>query len=334
MTMAAPPTMIALTSDRLGPPDNYALQTVTVPEPGEGQVRLRVEAVALGYVDALIANGQYQHKPAPPYVPGAEIVGIVDVIGPGVEGVVAGDRCASWQLLAGGGLAGFALVRAESLVAVPERLASAAAASLLLDHLTAWYALFDRGWMQPGETVLVMGAAGGIGAAAVQIASRAGARVIAAASSPEKRDRAMALGAEAAIDYLAPDWRDEIRRLTDGAGVDIVVDPVAGASFGPAFRSLGKGGRHLILGFAGGEIPRLPVNLPLLKNGALIGVDARYLYESDLSRALEIWDTLFELASGGLLTPPDIDVYPLDAAPEAFVALTRRAKPRKIVVAP
>lgn len=332
--MTTPPTMIALTSDRLGPPESYGLRDVPVPQPGEGQVRLRVEAVALGYVDALIANGHYQHKPAAPYVPGAEIVGIVDALGPGVDGVMIGDRRASWQLLAGGGLARFALARADVLAPVPARLTPAAAASLLLDHLTAWYALFDRGWMQPGETVLVLGAAGGIGAAAVQIASRAGARVIAAASSPEKRARALALGAEAAIDYLAPGWRDEIKRLTDGAGIDIVVDPVAGATFEPAFRSLAKGGRHLILGFAGGEIPRLPANLPLLKNGALIGVDARHLYESDLPRALEIWDTLFELAAGNMLTAPDVDVHPLDAAPAAFAAVARRDKPRKIVVAP
>ena len=294
--MDAAPTMLALTSDRLGPPATYRLRTVVVPEPGEGQVRLRVEAVALGFVDALTAAGQYQHKPPAPYVPGAEIVGIVDKLGPGVAGVSVGDRRASWQLLAGGGAAGFAVARAEALVPVPDMLAPSAAAALLLDHLTAWYALFDRGWLQPGETVLVLGAAGGIGAAAVQIAARAGARVIAAASSPEKRARALALGADMAVDYLAPSWREEVRRQLSGGAIDIVIDPVGGASFEPAFRSLAKGGRHLILGFAGGEIPQLPANLPLLKNGALIGVDARHLFESNLPRALEIWETLFTLA--------------------------------------
>lgn len=148
--------MRALTSDALGPPETYALQAVPVPEPGEGQVRLRVEAVALGYVDALIAAGRYQHKPTPRYVPGAEIVGVVDRVGRNVHGVAIGQRLASWQLLAGGGLAEFALAPARALVPVPDRLPAAVAASLLLDHLTAWYALFDRGGLSAGDNVLVL----------------------------------------------------------------------------------------------------------------------------------------------------------------------------------
>ncbi len=325
--------MLVLTSDKLGGPEAYTLQRQPIPEPAENEVRLRVEATALGYVDALIAAGHYQHKPLPPYVPGAEIVGIVDRLGPRVEGVSIGDRVASWQLLAGGGVAEFAIARRDALVRVPDRLDAMAAASLLLDHLTAWHALFDRGHLKAGETVLVLGAAGGIGTAAVQIAAGAGARVIAAASSPEKRARAMAMGAVAAVDYLAPDWRGALRQLIPG-GVDVVVDPVGGATFEPAFRSLAKGGRHLILGFVGGDVPRLPANLPLLKNGALIGVDTCYLFESDLARALEIWDTLFARAAAGLLKSRDSDIRGLDVAEAAFASLARREKLRKIVIAP
>lgn len=323
--------MLALTSDVLGPVEGYVIRRVAVPEPGEDQVRLRIEAVALGYVDSLIAAGGYQHKPIPPYVPGAEIVGVVDQVGSDTVGVAVGERVASWQLLAGGGLAEFALAPARSLVRVPDGLASAAAAAMLLDHLTAWYAVFDRGGVRAGETVLVLGAGGGVGSAAVQVAANSGARVIAAASTPSKRDYAVHLGAEAAIDYSAPDWRDALRRIL-GGGVDVVVDPVGGASFEPAFRSLAKGGRHLVVGFAAGTIPNLPANLPLLKNGALIGVDARHLLESDPDRAMRIWNAVFAQAIDGRLRSRPLQTYALHQAPQAFLALARRADPGKIVV--
>lgn len=322
--------MIALTSDALGTPDTYGIRRVPVPEPGEGEVRLRVEAVALGYVDALIAAGGYQHKPAARYVPGAEIVGVVDQVGRNVSGVAIGQRVASWQLLAGGGLATFALAPAEALVPVPDRLSSVVAASMLLDHLTAWYALFDRGGLKSGESVLVLGASGGIGGAAVQLAANAGARVIAAAA-PSKQAYATALGAEFTIDDRALDWRETLRAML-GAGIDLVFDPVGGASFEPAFRSLAKRGRHLILGFAGGEIPALPANLPLLKDGALIGVDARHLFESDSVRAMAIWTALFAQAADGRLPARPLRVYAFGEASRAFAALTRRDGLGKIVV--
>lgn len=323
--------MRALTSDALGPLETYTLQDVPVPEPGERQVRLRVEAVALGYVDALIAAGRYQHKPTPPYVPGAEIVGVVDRLGHNAHGVALGQRVANWQLLAGGGLAEFALAPTQALVPVPDQLPSVVAASMLLDHLTAWYALFDRGSLKPGESVLIIGAGGGIGSAAVQLASSASARVVAAASTPLKRDYATALGAAFAIDYCAADWREDLRHQLGGA-VDMVVDPVGGASFEPAFRSLAKGGRHLILGFAGGAVPTLPANLPLLKNGALIGVDARHLLESDIGRAIEIWSAVYARAAEGCLPPRPLRLYNFGEVTQAFTALARRDAPGKIVV--
>lgn len=327
----ATPTMRVLTSNALGPPETYKVRHVPLPEPGEDAVRLRVEAVALGYVDALIASGGYQHKPDPPYVPGAEIVGLVDRLGRNVQGVALGQRVACWQLLAGGGLADYAIAPAAALVALPDRLSSPVAASTLLDHLTAWYALFDRGGLKPGESVLVLGAGGGIGSAAIQLAASAGARVVAAAASADKRAYAMTLGAEAAIDYRAPDWRQTLRTTLGGA-VDLVFDPVGGASFEPAFRSLAKGGRHLILGFAGGEVPNLPANLPLLKDGALIGVDARHLFESNPNRAKTIWDAVFARAADGRLPPRLLLRYRFDDAATAFSAIGHSTVPGKIVV--
>lgn len=323
--------MLALTSDSLGDPERYALRSQPIPTPGNGQVRLRVEATALGYVDALIAAGRYQHRPATPYVPGAEIVGVVDQCGPNVRGWSIGDRVMTWQLLAGGGLAEFAVAPSDTLVAVPRGLSAATAASLVLDYLTASYALFDRGDCKAGETVLVLGAGGGVGSAAVRLAANVGARVIGTGSSLAKRAVALAAGATDTIDYMQPDWRDRLRALVPG-GVDIVVDPVGGDSFEPAFRSLAKGGRHLVLGFAGGAVPKLPINLPLLKNGALIGVDARYLFESDPGRALDIWKDILAQAEDGRIPHRTMRSFDFTRAQEALCAVTHRTYTGKVVV--
>jgi len=325
--------MRCFAGDSLDGLGSFTLRNAPRPDPAPGEVRLRIEATAFGYVDGLIARGGYQLKPALPYTAGAEMVGVVDAVGDGVTDLAIGQRMATWQLLRGGGAADHAIVDRDWLVPVPAALDPSAAASLLLDYLTAYYALFDRGSLKAGETLLVLAATSGIGSAAIDLGVQAGAHVIAAASTPEKRDRAIARGAAAAVDYLADDWRDQLRRLRP-AGVDVVFDPVAGASFEPAFRSLGKGGRHLILGFAGGDIPRLPANLPLLKNGALIGADARYLIESDLARVKAIWGELFTLLEGGRIRPPEISAWPLDAAQEALGGLMDRAKVGKIVLRP
>jgi NADPH:quinone reductase-like Zn-dependent oxidoreductase len=234
-------------------------------------------------------------------------------------------------LLAGGGLAEFAVARATSLITVPDDIGPAAAATLLLDYLTASYALFDRGQCQAGETVLVLGASGGVGCAAVRLAADAGARVIAAASTAEKRNYARHAGAWATVDYTLSTWRDRLRQLAPG-GVDIVVDPIGGDTFEPAFRSLAKGGRHLVLGFVGGAVPALPINLPLLKNGALVGVDARHLFESDLPRAREIWANVLALAVAGRIQPPAIQSFRLSHARNALHATLNRGKLGKIVV--
>lgn len=326
--------MRCFAGDSLDGLDSFTLRTVPLPEPAAGEVRLRVEATGFGYVDSLIARGGYQLKPALPYVAGAEIVGIVDAVGTDVPEIAIGQRMATWLLARGGGAADYVLVDHDWLVPVPPALDPVAVASLLLDYLTAYYALFDKAGLKAGETVMVLAAAGGIGSAAVDLAVQAGAHVIAAASTPEKRARAIARGAAATIDYLAEDWRDELRRIQPGAGIDVIFDPVAGATFEPAFRSLAKGGRHLILGFAGGDIPRLPANLPLLKNGSLIGADARYLIESDLPRVKAIWRTIFALLEAGEISPPEISAWPLDATEEALGRLMDRAKVGKLVLRP
>ena len=194
---------------------------------------------------------------------------MVDAVGAGVVDLPAGTRVVTWQL--GGGLAEYTVVSAADVEPIPPDLGFIEAAAMLVDYQTAHYALFERGQMRAGETVLIAGAAGGVGSAAVQLAAQAGAYVLAVASTPDKRDRARRLGARATINAVSEDLRAEIKAAAPHGVVDVVVDPVGGPIFEMLFRSLAKEGRHLIIGFAGGSIPALPANLPLLKSAALSG---------------------------------------------------------------
>lgn len=316
----------------MGRLEHFALTQVEVPQPALGQVRVAVEATALGFVDQLVMRGLYQVKPPLPFVPGGEIVGTVEAIGAGVTGFALGQRVASWQF--GGGLADKALLAAEHTVAVPDGLAPQTAAALLLDFLTAHYGLYDRGGLKPGQTVLVTGASGGVGSAAVQLASAGAARVIALASGAEKQAMAAEIGAELVIDYRDAGWRNRLKQAFPG-GVDRVFDPVGGALFEPCFRSLAKTGRHLVVGFAGSDaIPALPANLPLLKSAELVGVDARYLWESDPARVRQILSSILNLAKTGRIRAVIDQLFSLDQAAAAIVRITQPQRLGKVVVAP
>lgn len=312
--------------------DDYALTAVPTPEPGPGQVRLRVDAAALGYVDGLMALGRYQIKPPLPYVPGGEIAGTVDAVGASVSALAVGDRVLTWQL--GGGLAEHTVVAADECDVLTEDVAPAVAAAMLVDYQTAHFALFERGRLRATDRVLVLGAAGGVGAAAVALAARAGAFVIAAASSEDKRQAALALGAQATLDYRLPDWRDALKACAPGGAVDVVLDPVGGELFEPAFRSLAKDGRHLVLGFASGGIGRLPTNLALLKNADLLGVDVRHFLATQPERARQLRHSLFRRVAAGLLPPPALVRYTLAQAGEALRATQSRERLGKVVVTP
>src|SRR5215207_1241363 len=316
--------------------DAFTLSEGEIPQPAEGEVRLRVEATALGFVDGLIALGRYQIRPPLPYVPGGEIAGTVDATGLGVDAVQVGDRVATWQL--GGGLAEYVTVEAHAVDQIPAGLeatiAAAIAAAMLVDYQTAHYALFERGQVRPGETVLVLGATGGVGSAAVQLAAQAGAFVIAAASTERKREIARQLGAAATIDSRAPDLRMQLKAAAPRGSVDVIVDPVGGETFEAMFRSLAKEGRHLVLGFAGGSIPSLPANLPLLKSASLVGVTIRHFLASQPAKAQEVRTALFESIVSGTLRAPTITTFPLERAAEALAATMQRDKAGKIVVLP
>jgi len=324
--------MKAFQGHRLGAVEDFALKERPGSAPGAGEILLKVEATSLGFVDALVMRGLYQVQPPLPFTPGGEIVGRVEALGDGVTGFMPGQRIAGWQF--GGGLAEQAIVRAASSVAVPDALDAVDASALILDFLTAYYGLFDRGHFQAGQSLLVTGASGGVGSAAVQLANASGGTVVALASGEAKMRHAAALGAELVLDYRDPDWRAQLK-ARHPAGVDRVFDPVGGALLEACFRSLAKHGRHLVVGFASGDgIPRLPANLPLLKSGELAGVDARYLGESDPARVRTILEIIFRLAERGRIRAVVDQVFTLAEAQAAFRTLASSARIGKIVVTP
>jgi NADPH2:quinone reductase len=300
--------MKAVIADELGPPECYALREVPTPEPAAGEVRVRVLAAGVGYFDALMARGGYQVRPPLPFVPGSEFAGIVESCGEVVQSPAPGQRVIGGSF--GNVFAEYVCVPAATLMPLPSVLSAEVGAAFLVNYQTAAHALIQRAELGAGETLLVLGAAGGTGSAAVQVGKCLGARVIAAASSAEKRAFALAAGADLELDYSRPDWRDDLKRLSPG-GVDVIFDPVGGEFFEPAFRSLAWGGRHLVIGFAGGAIPRLPANLALLKGASLVGVDLRQAAGRDPAMNAANTRRLLGWVEQGALRPPAGPVFDL-----------------------
>ena len=251
-------------------PDALQWKPLPQTEPKPGEVRVAIKAASLNFPDLLIVQGKYQFKPPLPFVPGSEFAGIVDAVGEGVTHLKPGMAVASF-----GGLGGFgthACVNAQLAMPLPPGFDLEDAAAFLCTYGTTHHALVDRAQLKAGETVLVLGAAGGVGTAAIQIAKAAGARVIAAASSAEKCALCTTLGADATIDYSQGDLREQIKAATAGKGPDVIYDPVGGDMAEPVFRSIAWRGRYLVIGFAAGTIPALPLNLALLKGASIVGV--------------------------------------------------------------
>lgn len=312
--------------------ESYSLQDVPTPQPAAREVRIRTYATALGFVDGLKVQGRYQVKPSLPYVPGSEIAGVIDAIGPGVKDVKIGDKVTTWKL--GGGLAEQVIVDASDVMVVNEDLSPSTIAAMFVDYVTSYYALFECGKLRAVDTVLVLGAASGVGAVAVQMAARAGAHVIAGVSTASKGEIARKLGARSAVNYIEPNWREELKAVAPGGVVDIVYDGVGGDVFEPAFRSLARGGRHLVVGFAGGKIPSLPSNLALIKGASLIGVNPANFRLAEPDRFKRVQQSLFAMVAAGFLLPPPIVEFPLARSREALEATLSRYKKGKIVVLP
>jgi NADPH:quinone reductase len=250
--------------------DALTWQELPTLEPKAGEVRIAIQAASLNFPDLLTVQGKYQIKPPLPFVPGSEFAGRVDAVGEGVAHLKPGMAVAA--IGSSGGFGTHALVRADNVLPLPPGFAINDGAAFAFTYGTSHHALIDRAQLKAGETVLVLGAAGGVGTAALQIAKAAGARVIAAASSDAKCARLKELGADATLNYSTANIRDELKALTDGKGPDIVYDPVGGELAEPAFRSIAWRGRYLVVGFAGGAIPALPWNLALLKGASVVGV--------------------------------------------------------------
>ena len=250
--------------------DALQWKEMPTPKPGAGEVRVAIRAASLNFPDLLIVQNKYQMKPALPFVPGSEYAGTIDAVGEGVGHLHVGDAVAAFG--GTGGFATHACVNANLVLPLPKGFAFDDAAAFILTYGTTHHALLDRAALRDGETLLVLGAAGGVGTAAIQIGKVVGARVIAAASSAEKCELCRAIGADSTIDYSSGNIRDELKKLTDSKGPDVVYDPVGGDLAEPVFRSIAWRGRYLVIGFAQGNIPALPLNLALLKGASLVGV--------------------------------------------------------------
>ncbi|NND68625.1 MAG: NADPH:quinone oxidoreductase family protein [Halioglobus sp.] len=283
--------------------DSLAFREQSVPECGPGQVLVKTHCVALNFPDVLITRGKYQMKLDPPFVPGSELAGEVLAVGEGVTHVVPGDR-----VLAMTGFGAFAqevLVSPpmQQVIRIPDSMSFEDAAAFNMTYGTAMHALQQRGQLQLGETVLVLGAAGGCGSAAVQIAKAMGARVIAGASTPEKCELARSFGADEVINYREADLRDSVMALTGNKGVDIVFDPVGDDLFKPALRCVGWNGRYLVIGFAGGEIPQVGINYTILKSLSIVGVAYGMSAINDPAMNAGNFAQLFAWYDEGLLKP-------------------------------
>jgi len=322
--------MKAVLCKQYGPPSSLVVEEVAAPVPGEGQVLVEVHAAGVNFPDSLIIQGKYQFKPQLPFSPGAEVAGIVKAVGPGVSGLRTGERviaATTW-----GGYAQQVLAQTERVIRMPEGMDFETAAGFMIAYGTSHHALKDRGELKPGETVLVLGAAGGVGLAAVEIAKAMGARVIAAASSDEKLAVCSEHGADATINYTTQDLRERIKSLTDGRGVDVVYDPVGGALSEPALRSMAWRGRFLVVGFAAGPIPNIPLNLTLLKGCSIVGVFWGAFVRNEPARNEEEMRELVGWVREGKLRPRISGVYPLERCAEALQRVMDREVTGKFVL--
>jgi NADPH2:quinone reductase len=324
--------MKALICREYGPPENLSVQDMPDLQPAAGEVVVRVRAAGVNFPDALIVQNLYQFKPTPPFSPGGETAGEVLAIGEGVKRVKVGDRVIALTIW--GGFAEQVLAKQEQVIPMPEGLSFEVAGSLLLTYGTCLHALRDRAQLQPGQTVLVLGAAGGIGIATIELAKAMGARVIAAASTAEKLATCRAQGADEVINYREQNLRDEVKRLTGGRGVDVVMDPVGGDYAEQALRSMAWRGRYLVVGFTDGQIPRLPLNLVLLKGCAIVGVFwGDFIQREPQAAQVDLRD-LIQMLAQGQIKPLISGRYSLQEAPQAILELSQRRAQGKLIVLP
>ncbi len=311
-------------------PDGLVVEEIADPVAGAGEAVVRVRAAALNFFDTLVTRGKYQHKPSLPFSPAGEIAGVVESVGAGVEGVRVGDRVQVY--LGWGGARERVVVPAADLVPIPAAVSDAVAAGISITYGTAIHGLASRGRLKAGETLAVLGASGGAGLAAVELGKLMGARVIAAASSADKLAICRAHGADAVIDYSQVDLKDALRAESGGQGVDVVYDCVGGPYSEPALRAMAWRGRFLVVGFAAGDIPRIPLNLLLLKGCEAVGVFWGESVKRDPAGHRANMAQVLDWVAAGKLAPHIHATYPLAQIAEAIGVLDRREATGKVVV--
>lgn len=324
--------MRAVLSKQPGPPSSLVVETLDRPEPGPDEVVIAVEAASLNFFDTLIIQDRYQYRPERPFSPGAECAGRIAALGAAVTGFAEGDRVVAY--VAWGACREYVVAKAIALVPVPDGVDSAIAATVIVTYGTTLYALRDRGDLKPGETLAVLGASGGTGQAAVEIGKAMGARVIACASSADKLAFTRTLGADDGIDYGSEDLKERLKALTGGKGVDVVYDPVGGALAEQALRACAWLGRFLVIGFASGDIPKMPLNLALLKSCDIRGVFWGAAVERDPDGHRRNVAQLLDWVAEGRIKPHLDTVYGLEDTAVALDRLAARDVKGKLVVRP
>ena len=324
--------MKAVMCREYGPPESLVIEDIASPVPGPGEVVITMKAASLNFPDVLIIQNKYQVKPPLPFSPGSEMAGIVKAVGPDVTGVKAGD--AVMAVTTYGAFAEEVKTEARRVLPLPDGMDFRTASAFVLTYGTSDHALCDRGALAAGETLLVLGGAGGVGIAAIEIGKALGARVIAAASTAEKLAVCREHGADATINYAEDDVRGRIRELTEGQGADVVFDPVGGAFTEQALRSIAWRGRLLVVGFAAGDIPRIPLNLTLLKGCSIVGVFWGDFTRREPERFAARVAQLGAWYREGKLRPHISATFPLDRAPEALAQMAGRQVAGKVVVVP
>ncbi|QFU76440.1 NADPH:quinone oxidoreductase family protein [Halioglobus maricola] len=323
--------MKAVVCKELGLPDKLSLEMDwPEPTPGEHEILVDVKAAGLNFPDVLMIQGKYQMQPEMPFIPGGECAGVVREVGESVTRYKPGDK-----VIVAAGIGAFsevAVVHELGAFPVPENLSFEQAAGVCITYFTSYYALKQRAEIKAGETLLVLGAAGGVGSTAVELGKLMGAKVIAAASSDEKLELCKQLGADELINYSEVDLKTAVKELTDGKGVDVVYDPVGGDYSEPAVRSMAWNGRYLVIGFASGPIPSIPLNLTLLKGCSIVGVFWGRFSGEDPGIQMENTKELWALFEEGKLNPVVTDCFPLEQYEDAFNCLIDRKARGKVIL--
>ncbi len=322
--------MRVIACEAFGSPHDLTIKELDDPSPEQTEVLLKIEATGLGFVDALTVAGLYQIKPDLPFTPGNEIAGVVEQTGEAVKHLRVGQRVLATP--SQGGLAEKICLKENVCTPIPDILSSEAAAGFLINYCTALHGLTHCGSLKEKETVLILGASGGVGMAAIDVASALGATVIAAASSKSKRDACLEAGADHVVNYSLKNWRDDLKKYLNGQPLNLVYDPVGGEYSEPALRSLGPSGRFLVVGFASGEISRIPLNLTLLKRCSIIGVNWGGFIAANPGESRPILTTLIEWITSGKLNPQTGEVFALADTGKAMAKMLNRKAIGKIVI--